>query len=413
MEGGILMKQTKIVHIANFDLGLKIHLGNYMRYQRDQGYCVSAITHPGRWLTQDTTILDGIPVKIMSFRPRISPLADLKTMIRLIYYFRRERFDIVHTHTVKPGLLGRIAAKIVGVPVIAHTVHGFYFDERMSPIQYRLHVLIEKLGSACCDLILSQSKQDIETGIQERISPPEKIRYIGNGIDLSRFDPSSISSKKVKALRDDLGIPPHQIVIGFIGRWEVEKGICEFLEAASHLKSKGVKAKYLIIGAPQAQKRTALSFQGMLLKYGLEEETMLLDFRDDIPELLTLMNIVVMPSHRREGLPRILMESAALGKPVVATRRPGNVEAVEDGVTGLLVPMRDGLALAEGILRLVGNPEYAAEMGRQARQRALNHFDERFFFWKTDIEYRRLLETKLGLDTSLALSPVPSTLMGL
>ena len=121
------------------------------------------------------------------------------------------------------------------------------------------------------------------------------------------------------------------------------------------------------------------------------------------------MDIVVMPSHRREGLPRILMESAALGKPVVATRRPGNVEAVKDGVTGLLVPMRDGLALAEGILRLVRNPGYAAEIGRRARQRALTHFDERSFFWKTDIEYRRLLETKLGLDTGSALSPVPIT----
>ena len=124
------------------------------------------------------------------------------------------------------------------------------------------------------------------------------------------------------------------------------------------------------------------------------------------------MDIVVLPSHRREGLPRILMESAALAKPVVATRGPGNVEAVEDGVTGLLVPMRDSLALAEGILRLVRNPEYAAEMGRQARQRALTHFDERFFFWRTDIEYRRLLETKQGFNTSSALSPVPSTLMG-
>jgi glycosyltransferase involved in cell wall biosynthesis len=402
------MKQIKVVHIVNFDLGLKIHLGNYMRYQRDQGYCVSAITQPGRWITQDTTIFDGIFVKIMMFKPRISPLVDFSTLMRLIHYFLQERFDVVHTHTVKPGLLGRIAAKMVGVPVIAHTVHGFYFYEGMSPIQYRLHVLIEKLGSACCDLILSQNKQDIETGIQERIFPSEKIHYLGNGIDLKRFDPSRVSHEKVMTLQNDLGILPHQVVIGFVARWEREKGIYEFLEAASHLKSKGVKAKYLIIGAYQAQKRTAVLPQGLLTKYGLGEEIILLGFLDHIPELLTLMDIVVLPSHGREGIPRILMESAALGKPVVATKVRGNVEAVEDGVTGLLVPVRDGLALAEGILRLVRNPEYAAEIGRQARHRALIHFDERFFFWKTDIAYRRLLETKLRLDTSSALSPVPS-----
>ena len=93
----------------------------------------------------------------------------------------------------------------------------------------------------------------------------------------------------------------------------------------------------------------------------------------------------------------------------MATRVRGNVEAVVDGVTGLLVPVCDGLALAEGILKLVRNPGYADEMGRKARQRALTHFDERFFFLKTDIEYRRLLETKLGLDTCTSLNPVPST----
>lgn len=403
------MKQIKIVHIANFDLGLKIHLGNYMRYQRDQGYCVSAITHPGRWLTQDTMIFDGIFVKIMMFKPRISPLTDFSTLVSLVHYFQQERFDVVHTHTVKPGLLGRIAAKMAGVPVIVHTVHGFYFYEGMSPIQYRFHVLLEKLGSACSDLILSQNKKDIETGIQEKIFPPEKIHHLGNGIDLKRFDPSRISPEKVITLRNDLGIPAHQVVIGFVARWEREKGIYEFLEAASHLKSKGVKGKYLIIGAHQAHKRTAVSPQGLLPKYGLEEETILVGFQDHIPELLTLMDIVVLPSHGREGIPRILMESAALGKPVVATRVRGNVEAVEDGVTGLLVPVCDGLALAEGILRLIRNPEHAATIGRQARKRALIHFDERFFFWKTDIEYRRLLETKLGLSTSSVLSPVPST----
>ena len=400
------MKQIKIVHVANYDLGLKIHLGNYMQYQREQGYDVSAITHPGSWLTRDTTILDGTFVKIMMFEPRLSPLLDFKTLMRLIYYFRQERFDIVHTHTVKPGLLGRIAAKMVGVPVIAHTIHGFPFWEGMSPIQYRLHVLIEKLGSACCDLILSQGKQDIEIGIQNKIFPPEKVHHLGNGIDLRRFDPSHVSQGKVMSLKNDFGILPHQIVIGFVGRWRRQKGIYEFLEAASYLKSKGVKARYLIIGASQAEKSKAVSPQGLLAKYGLEDETIALGFRDDIPELLSLMDIVVLPSYR-EGIPRLLMESAALAKPAVATSVEGNIEVVEDGVSGLLVPVGDSLALAENILRLIHRPEYAAEMGRKARQRALKHFDERFFFLKTDIEYRRLLRNTLGLDTNSFLRPLP------
>jgi glycosyltransferase involved in cell wall biosynthesis len=405
--------QIKVVHLANIDMGLKHHLGNYMSYQRTQGYDVSAISHPGIWLNHDTTILNGIHVKIIPFEPRLSPLADLKTLFRLANYFRQERFDIVHTHAVKPGLLGRLAAKFVGVPVIVHTVHGFYFYGEMPPWQYRLFIKIEKLGSACCHSIMSQNRQDIETAIREKICPPDKIHYLGNGIDLTKFDPNSISLEMVMDLRDELGILPNQAVIGFVARLVHEKGICEFLEAASILKSKGIEARYLVIGTPQPGKNTSVSPEKLLGEYGLGDEVMLLGYRDDVPLLLSLMDIITLPSHGREGIPRILMESAALGKPVVATRVRGNVEAVEDGVTGLLVPVRDGSSLADSILSLVQNPERAAKMGQKGRQRALTHFDERFFFWRTDVEYRRLLKARLGIDTSSTLKPIPRTQVSL
>ncbi|MGD9002261.1 MAG: glycosyltransferase family 4 protein [Anaerolineae bacterium] len=402
------MKQIKVVHVANIDVGLKVHLGNYMRYQRDQGYDVSGICHPGRWLTHDTTILDGIFVKIIPFEPRLSPLADLKTLTQLMRYFRQERFDIVHTHSVKPGLLGRLAARIVGVPVIVHTIHGFYFYDGMSRRQYRLFVMIEKLGAACCHSLLSQNRQDIETAIREGICSADKVHYLGNGIDLSRFDPGRIPRENVVSLRADLGIPPRQPVIGFVGRLVREKGICELAEAASILKSKGVQARFLLIGVALEGKRTAVSLETLVRRYGIGDNVVHLGYRDDIPELLSLMDIVVLPSYGREGVPRILMESAALGKPVVASRVRGNVEAVEHGKTGLLVPVRDASALADAIVSLLRDPERAADMGHQARQRALTHFDERHFFWRTDVEYRRLLRKRLAIDPSLVLEPIPS-----
>ena len=179
------------------------------------------------------------------------------------------------------------------------------------------------------------------------------------------------------------------------------------MEAANILKSKGIEAKYLVIGVSLKGKKTAVSLKSLLREYGVEENVMYLGYRDDIAELLSLMDIVVLPSYGREGIPRILMESAALGKPVVASRVRGNVEAVEDGETGLLVPVRDASALAEAILGLLRDPERAAEMGRQARQRALTHFDERLFFRRTDIEYRRLLKTRLAIDPNPVLKPIP------
>jgi hypothetical protein len=131
------MRKIRLVHVVNFDLGLKIHIANYMRYQLQQGYDLTVVSHPGRWLKRDTTIQDGIPVKIIPFQPRLSPLADLQTLARLVAFFRQQKFDIVHTSTVKPGLLGRLAARMVGVPVIVHTYRGLYLHDQMTPAQRR------------------------------------------------------------------------------------------------------------------------------------------------------------------------------------------------------------------------------------------------------------------------------------
>lgn len=406
------MSNIKIVHVVNFDLGIKIHIGNYLQYQLEQGYDVSVVSHPGNWLTHDTTLPNGIPVKIIPFNPSITPIADLKTLLRLVAYFRQQRFDIVHTSTVKPGLLGRLAARLTGTPVIVHTYRGLYLHDQMSPAQARFFINLEKLGTACCDLILSQNKEDIQTAIQTGIAPADKVVYLGNGIDISQFNPQKITEDQRQAKRASLGINPGEPVIGYVSRPVREKGVYEFLEAARILKSRGVQARYLTTGSPQPEKKTAVSLTDLLREYGLEDEVMLLGHRSDIPELLSLMNVLVLPSYA-EGIPRILMEAAAMARPVVASRARGNIEVVEDGKTGILVPVRDGQALAEGILKVLSDPQQAEEMGRQARLRALSHFDERLYFWRTDAEYRRLIKAKLNLDPTPILKPIPEPQAGL
>lgn len=397
----------KVVHLAKFDVAIPVFLGNYVRYLRNQGYDVSIISHPGNWLTHDTTIMDGFFVKIMPFEPRISPLADLKTLVRLILYFRQQRFEIVHTHMAKPSLLGGLAARIAGVPVVVHTLHGLYLHESLPPFQYRFMVLIAKFIAMSSHVILSQNKQDIETCLREGICPTDKIEYLGNGIDLGRFNPDAVRPEKVNELRASLGIMPQQPAIGIVARMVREKGIYEFLEAARILKSRGVGAKYLIVGTHEEGKSTSISPEELVREYGLEDDTLILGFRDDVPELISLMNVVVLPSYGFEGMPRILMESAALAKPVVGTYARGVVDIVEDGVTGLLVPVQDAEALAQSIHTLLLDPELAAELGRNGRQRALKHFDERAFFRKTDLVYRQQIEDKLRMDPGAALKPVP------
>ena len=145
----------------------------------------------------------------------------------------------------------------------------------------------------------------------------------------------------------------------------------------------------------------------MIQQYHLEDDVLILGYREDIRELIALMDLVVLPSYH-EGMPRILMESAAMGKPVVATRVVGTIETVIDDVTGLLVPMKDEAELADGMFRLLNDPNQALELGRNARNHALSNFDERHFFWRTDQVYRHLISDKLGIDVSPLLKPIPA-----
>jgi glycosyltransferase involved in cell wall biosynthesis len=396
--------RIKVVHITNSDLGLKSHLGNYMRYQVNLGYEVSAIVSPGKWLTHDTTILDHVFTKIIPLRSRICPLEDAKSLVRLILYFRKARFDIVHTHSMKPGFLGRIAAQLAGIPIIIHTFHGLNLYDGMPGFRSYLFKSIETLGCRCGDSILSQSREDMDLAVKEKICSADKLHYLGNGIDLSRFNPDNIQPSEVIALRNELGISPQQKAIGFIGRSEREKGICEFVEAANLLKKQGVQARYLVIGPQQPEKRTAITPCELLRMCEAREDFIFLGYRNDIPLLLALMDIMTLPSYH-EGIPRSLMESAAMGKPVVATRVRGIQETVLDGKTGILVSPRSGSELASGILTIMNNSALREEFGRNAREHALKNFDERLFFERTDIEYRRLIKEKLDFEADLILQP--------
>jgi glycosyltransferase involved in cell wall biosynthesis len=384
----------KVVHLTNFDIGLRTHIKNYLNYLREQGYDVSVICHPGQWLQHDTQTPDGIFVKIMPFPPRITPLTDLKTLIRLVRYFRKERFHVVHTHTVKPGLLGLLAARLAGVPVVIHTIHGFYFHDGMHPVARRIFIAVEKIGAWCCDAILSQNQEDIDTAIREGICSPAKISHLGNGIDVTKFYPGCVDGAAVVELRQELGLPPEAKIVGLIGRLVREKGFLEFFEAARIILDRGINARFLAIGAAQPEKSDALTPQALIDRLGLQSVVHFLGLRDDIPALMSLMDVVALPSYGKEGLPRVLMEAAALGKPVVATNVRGCREVVADGETGLLVPVQDSAALAEGLVTVLSDADLARRLGQAGRARAEALFDERLYFRRTHESYQRLLKVK-------------------
>lgn len=386
------MKRVKVVHVATVDLSIRFLLLNQLLYLKEKGFEVSAVCSDGKWVPEVRAA--GIPVKTIEMKRKISPLSDIVALIKMAFYFRKERFQIVHTHTPKAGLLGQLAAKLARVPVIVNTIHGFYFHDNMNRLSRKFYIWTEKIAALCSDTILSQNSEDISTALKERICREGKISYLGNGVDITRFDPALFAPLDIEAKKIEIGILKGERVVGFVGRLVKEKGIVEFFEAAKIVKRCLPKTKFIIIGPMESGKKDAFN-PGNIKVLDLESEVIFLGMRTDIPELYAVMDILVLPSHR-EGFPRSPMEAAAMGKPVVATDIRGCREAVANGETGILVPVKDAQALAEAIIYLLQNEEKAQEMGRAGRKRAEELFDERKVFQRIESEYQRLLTKRCG-----------------
>lgn len=386
------MQKGKVAHVTTIDMAVRFLLLNQLLYLKEKGYEVSAICSPGRWIPEIETA--GIPVKAVDMKRRISPLADLVALWQLFSYFRKEGFVIVHAHTPKAGFMGQLAAKFAGVPVIVRTLHGFYFHDGMHPAVRNFFAGLEKIAALCSDSILSQNSEDIEIAIREGICEEERIKYLGNGIDITLFDPRRISAEEVTLKRREIGIRKNERVVGIVGRLVEEKGYLEFFQAARIIKAKMPNIKFLVVGPIEKEKRDALS-PDIAKDYGLGDDVIFLGMRRDMPQLYAMMDVFVLPSHR-EGFPRTLMEASAMAKSVVATDIRGCREVVRDGETGILVPVKDADALAEAILGLLQDPETAKKMGQAGRRRAEEFFDERKVFQRVEAEYDRLLREKFG-----------------
>lgn len=377
----------RVAHVTTVDLSLRYLLANQLRFLQEQGFDVFGVSAPGPdvpWLKEHG--IRHVPVKMTR---SFSPVADAGALLDLARVFQRERVDIVHTHTPKAGLLGQLAARMAGVPVVVNTIHGFYFHDDMRPLPRRFYVLMEQIAAAQSDHILSQNPEDIRTAIAERIAPAERLELLGNGIDLGRFDPASISEEERLRTRAECGFEPHDVVVGFVGRLVEEKGILELFEAIRLLRSSCPRVRLLVIGPVDTEKADVLRPE-RARDFGIDGVTYFAGMRQDMPRLYAAMDIFVLPSHR-EGFPRAPMEAAAMARPVVVTDIRGCREVVEAEKTGLFVPVRNAVQLAGAIRVLVDAPSRRSAMGEAGRKLAEQKFDERRVFATVASSYERLL----------------------
>ena len=379
-----------VMHVTTVDMSLEVLLGPHLEAIRDAGYEVVGASAPGPYV--DALARRGIPhVPLSHFTRAMTPAEDARALIELVSTFRRLRPSIVHTHTPKAGVYGRLAARVARVPVTVNTLHGLYAlpDDRRSKraVVYGL----ERFAAACSQAELVVSPEDVGTLRRLRV-PADRIVPLsgGLGIDLERFDPSQVPASERAAARAELGATGDEdVVVGLVARLVREKGYPEVFEAAARLHGRYPGLRFAVVGPEEPHKVDAITPDDR--RAAERVGVRFLGLRSDMPRLYAGMDVHVIASHR-EGFPLSPMEASAMGVPVIATDIRGCRQVVDHGVTGLLVPPRDPAALADAIERLVTDGAERQRLGRAARHRAVQRFDHRDCIRATLDTYERLLD---------------------
>lgn len=376
----------RIAHVATVDLTVRALLLPQLLGLREAGYDVSAISSPGPFVAE----VEAAGIRHIAWRNATrawNPRADARAFAELMGILRAERFDLVHTHNAKPGVMGRIGARLARVPYVVNTVHGFDATREDSVARRAFFMGAEWLAARFSHVELYQGREDLLRARRDGIVGAGKGVFLGNGIDLSRFDPCAVSPERRAAVRLELGVGAEELVVGTVGRLVGEKGYRELFRAARVVRSRYPHVRFLAVGDGDPAKADAITDREL---EEAADDVVVTGWREDVPELLATMDVFVLPTWR-EGVPRSAIEAAAMGKPLILTDIPGCRQVARDGIEARHVPVRDPDRLADAISLLVEDAPLRGRMGAAARERALREFDERSVVATIVREYARLL----------------------
>ena len=319
--------------------------------------------------------LERIPVPAL-VRP-VAPISDLRALASLRAAMRSFRPQVVHTHSSKAGILGRLAARLEGVSTV-HTVHGFGFTPLQAAPTYFLLRAAEKTMARFTDHFVTVSETDRRRGIEIGLFPPEKATVIRAAIDLERFRAAADGD----AVRERLGVPVGPPMVTQIGNFKPQKAPLDFVRVAATVHEQLPEVWFVMVGDGPLREPA----ERLARELGVADRMVFSGWWEDVPALLAATTVSVLTS-RHEGLPCSVVESLAAGVPVVATAVDGTVEVVRSGDNGLLAPAGDIAALAKSVGRLLMDPGLRGRMAAAARE-GLEAFDRDLMVRQQEDLYR-------------------------
>jgi len=304
----------------------------------------------------------GVPYFVVPMQRSINFWKDFFAFLKIYQNIRRNRFDIVHAHSSKAGVLARIAARMAGVPVVVYSPHAFSFNKPGHFLKKLPYIFFEKMASFFGDSIITDSPTEKNLALKFRIDRKEKIAVIPPSIELQDYH-SEISEQERKEGQEKLGVSEGHKVVTMVSRLVPQKDPVTFILASHYLKKQFPRVTFLLVGDGPLMDKCLR----MIREFGLDGQMKVLGWRRDYKMVLRLSDVLVSSS-LWEGLPFIILEAMAFSKPVVATRSTGTVDVINDGDNGFLVPPRSPVFLAEKIKWVLTQPGVAAKAGKAARK---------------------------------------------
>lgn len=369
---------AKLFRITTVPISVEKLLGKQLTFM-DQYFDVTAISADKDYLERVGKEL-GVKTHAIEMTRKITPIQDLKSLWQMYNYFRKEKPEIVHSHTPKAGLIGMLAAKLAGVKVRLHTVAGLPLMET-SGLKRKVLNQVERLTYSCATNVYPNSNGLYNFILEEKLGKAEKLKVIGNGstngIDVNHFDPALFTTESKEKLKKELNIAADDFVFVFVGRLVKDKGINELVSAFKNVKSLKLKKIKLLLVGPLEQDLDPLS-QEVLDEIEKNPDIISVGFKKDVRPYFSISNALVFPSYR-EGFPNVVLQALAMGLPAMVSDINGCNEIVTNLENGLIFPPKNADSVQKA-MQLCLDQEIYNKFQADARHSVMKYRQE--FVWE-------------------------------
>ena len=386
----------KLIRITTVPLSLKVLLKGQLRFMASNGFDVKGVSSEGEEL-REVHENEGIAVEAITMSRKITPFQDLKSLWEMWNFLRKEKPQIVHTHTPKAGIIGMLAARLAGVPHRLHTVAGLPLMEATGTKRKILN-FVEKLTYSSATRVYPNSKGLYDFILQNNFTQSNKLKIIANGssngIDTTFFSPDQVTELERVTLREKLNIQPDDFVFVFVGRIVSDKGINELIKAFSELQAaennEPAGIKLLLVGGLEND-LDPLNPE-TLVEINQNKDIISVGFQQDVRSFFAIADALVFPSYR-EGFPNVVMQAGAMGLPSIVSDINGCNEIIIEGENGLIIPSKNVEKLKEKMLTLAKDKNLYTKLKGNSRRMIENRYEQSVVWNALLEEYEGLLQS--------------------